>query len=88
MPLALRYVMYAGAGFGLMFLVAVAMGKFIAYGNRRIPQRYTVVWQDTDVMLQAFTGTIEPVGEHHVKITDERGWSEMVDRRDIREVYC
>jgi preprotein translocase subunit YajC len=86
MVTVLKVVFYSLVALGWLFIFAVLVGKFISVGNRRAT-RYTVVWKDTDVMLQAFTGTIEPVGEHHIKVEDDKGWAVMVDRRDIKEVY-
>ena len=94
-----KVFVYAMAGLGavtVLSVLAVGVGKAIALGNRTIPERtapvrvkptLTVVWRDTDVMLCAFTGKVEFVGDYHMRITDDRGFCEMVDRRDVEYVY-
>lgn len=90
------YAMAAIGAVSILCAIAVTIGKMIAYGNQAIPERtvplkpkpmLTVVWRDTDVMFMAFTGTLEFVGDYHLRVTDERGFSEMVDRRDIVKVF-
>jgi hypothetical protein len=94
-----KVVVYGLAWLGLAFLVAVPLGKLLAAANRRLPSvdpapvpvrikpMLTVVWRDTDVMFQAFTGTVELVGAYYMKVTDDTGYAVMVDRRDVVEVH-
>lgn len=49
-------------------------------------QQYTVRWQETGAVQQAYTGTIRPQGRWHIVIEDDAGWPVVVDRRDIIEM--
>jgi hypothetical protein len=94
-----KVVFYGLVWLGIAILVAPAIGKLLAAANRRLPPvdpspvpvrikpQLTVVWRDTDVMFQAFTGTVELVGAYYMKVTDDTGYAVMVDRRDVVEVH-
>jgi hypothetical protein len=98
MNIALKVVCWGFVGLGLSFIASVIIGSIIEAGNRRPPPpaqptverikpTLTVVWRDTDVMFQAFTGTVELVGAYYMKVTDDTGYAVMVDRRDVVEVH-
>lgn len=87
----MRYVLYAAVGFGLSFVVSVAVVKLIAAGNRRLPERtgphrYTVIWRENQYMDSAFTGTLEWLDYDRLLIV-EGDDAVMVERRNIKEMY-
>lgn len=91
----MRYAAYFVAGFvaAVATIVCYSLCAIAAQSDRRAAsfQRtkptLTVIWRDTDVMLMSFTGTVELVGDYHMRITDENGFCQMVDRRDVVEVH-
>lgn len=91
---AFKVFVYFAAGFGLMFLIAVIVGKAIALGNRAIPERtvptskprYTVLWRENQYIDSAFTGTLEWLDYDRLLITDGDD-AVLVERRNIKEMW-
>lgn len=78
---------------GSLLILVAAYAEMVVHERRRAVVMaekgpMTIVWKDTDVMLMAATGTIRPLGEFHICLTDKQGWPTVIDRRDIVEVIA